>query len=181
MNILELGSGAGLFNLVAWYRGARVCITDQGISYPPHLRGHHYLIMALHLSICLRWPRGHSSLLPITERNILLNRLQLNVSAAELDWCAQYCSNLRRGSMKTYNSFFPRLSHCLNRNVWTLSSRRMRVLRNGVYAASLHVISTCTPFSRACIRGAVPLQETQNGRQALFRIAQKEFHVVLGT
>jgi len=56
LNVLELGSGTGFVGLVAGYLGARVCITDQ------------------------------ASLIPIMERNILLNRLQSNVTAAELDW-----------------------------------------------------------------------------------------------
>ncbi|KAI0247502.1 putative methyltransferase-domain-containing protein [Lactifluus subvellereus] len=56
LNILELGSGTGLVGLVAGYFGARVCVTDQ------------------------------AALIPIMERNILLNRLQSNVTATELDW-----------------------------------------------------------------------------------------------
>ena len=32
------------------------------------------------------YPKKKRSLIPIMERNILLNRLQSNVTAAELDW-----------------------------------------------------------------------------------------------
>ncbi|KAI9510989.1 putative methyltransferase-domain-containing protein [Russula earlei] len=56
LNVLELGSGTGLVGLVAGYHGAHVCITDQ------------------------------APLIPIMERNISLNMLQSNVTAAELDW-----------------------------------------------------------------------------------------------
>ncbi|KAH9987919.1 putative methyltransferase-domain-containing protein [Russula compacta] len=56
LNVLELGSGTGLVGLVAGYLGARVCITDQ------------------------------APLIPIMERNILLNNLQSSVTATELDW-----------------------------------------------------------------------------------------------
>jgi hypothetical protein len=86
--------------------------------------------MALHLSICIPWPRGRRSLIPIMERNILLNKLQSNVAAAELDWCVQYCSNVRRGSMTTHDSFFPGQSHYLNCNVRTLSLRQTACTSN---------------------------------------------------
>lgn len=66
LNVLELGSGTGLVGLVAGYLGARVCITDQ------------------------------ASLVPIMERNILLNRLQSNVTAAELDWSRPLPGYLQR-------------------------------------------------------------------------------------
>ncbi|KAI0260911.1 putative methyltransferase-domain-containing protein [Gloeopeniophorella convolvens] len=54
--VLELGSGTGLVGLVAGRLGAHVCVTDQ------------------------------APLVPIMERNIALNALQSNVTAAELDW-----------------------------------------------------------------------------------------------
>jgi len=64
LNVLELGSGTGLVGLVAGCLGARVCITDQ------------------------------VPLIPIMERNISLNKLQFNVTAAELDWCVCYRNTL---------------------------------------------------------------------------------------
>jgi len=64
LNVLELGSGTGLVGLVAGCLGARVCITDQ------------------------------APLIQIMERNISLNKLQLNVTAVELDWCVCYRNTL---------------------------------------------------------------------------------------
>jgi len=68
LNVLELGSGTGLVGLVAGCLGARVCITDQ------------------------------APLIQIMERNISLNKLQLNVTAVELDW-AKPLPDLQRPDM----------------------------------------------------------------------------------
>lgn len=75
-------------------------------------------------SIYLRWPRGRRALIPIMERNILLNKLQSNVTAAELDWCVDLCSNVRRGNLQTYAIYsFPGPNHYPNCHLRTLSSR----------------------------------------------------------
>ncbi|KAI9453207.1 putative methyltransferase-domain-containing protein [Lactarius psammicola] len=66
LNVLELGSGTGLVGLVAGYFGARVYITDQ------------------------------APLIPIMERNIVLNSLQSSVIAAELDWSRPLPEHLPR-------------------------------------------------------------------------------------
>jgi predicted nicotinamide N-methyase len=75
LNVLELGSGTGLVGLVAGFCGARVYITDQACA-------------RLSLSKVLRFITVSNSrpLMPIMERNIALNNLQANVTAAELDW-----------------------------------------------------------------------------------------------
>ena len=82
--MLELGSGTGLVGLVAGHLGARVCITDQAYVFLLNSD-----IKCLSAEPVFFLPRGHqkSHLIPIMERNILLNRLESNVTAAELDWC----------------------------------------------------------------------------------------------
>ena len=93
--MLELGSGTGLVGLVAGYLGACVCITDQAyviftlypriVASDPEVANRHFHILLLSFSSL---PADNKRpLIPIMERNILLNRLQSNVTASELDWC----------------------------------------------------------------------------------------------
>ena len=84
--MLELGSGTGLVGLVAGYLGARVCITDQAYV----IKFNHLMVILTTCFFFLYAADFKSPLIPIMERNILLNGLQSHVTAAELDWCVCY-------------------------------------------------------------------------------------------
>ena len=89
VNVLELGSGTGLVGLVAGHLGARVCITDQAYVFLQIVVSDIRWLIVISKNLLFFLPRGpqKSHLIPIMERNILLNRLESNVTATELDWC----------------------------------------------------------------------------------------------